>query len=62
MLEYSERSSASVESAAIVVWILVVHDVRVPLRRLQLDCMDHRLGRTFPKEESDIKTGDNDNE
>ena len=50
------------ESAAIVVWILVVQDVIVPLRRLQLDCIDRQLGRTFPKEESDINIGDNDNE
>ncbi len=57
MVQYNERSLASVESAAMVVCMLVDHDVIVPLNKLQLDCIDRRWGRMLAKDESEKKTG-----
>ena len=49
-------SSASVESAAIKDWILVLHDIIVPFRKLLLDCMDLRSGSILPNAESEKYT------
>ena len=52
-VEYRDLISASVESAATVVCMLVFKDIMTPFRRQQLDCIDLLVGRTFPNDESE---------
>ena len=49
-------NSASVESAAMNDWILVVQEIITPLRKLLFDCMDLRSGSILPKAESEKYT------
>ena len=51
-VQNSAFNSASVESAAIIDCIFVVHDMMTPFRKLLFDCIKRRSGRIFPNAES----------
>ena len=53
---YKARSSASVESEAIDVWMFVVYKIFTPLNNPQFDCIDLLCGIIFRKDESEKKT------
>ena len=50
------RSSASVESAAIDVWIFVVHATTTSLYNPQFDHIEHLCGSILPNDESEKNT------
>lgn len=51
-------NSALVESAAMKDWMFVLHEMTVPFRRLQLDCIVCWSGGIFPNDESQKYTND----